>query len=121
MNDTTTFRPKWDARQEYSKTLVELLNQLKFTMEDEEAWYKLLRTYYSITSPFIDSEKRKQHKLELQKIIELIEKSSTQKIHNYKGTIRTLLFDIQDELINSTSHLLLSGDDLLDEDEDDLL
>jgi hypothetical protein len=112
------FKPMWDARQEYSKTLIGHINELKLVLDQPEAWYKLLRTYFSITSPFIIDKQKKECRNKLDKIQELINRSKVENLKNYIYTVNHLLFDAQDYIIDASSHLLmqvnkeeLEGDD----------
>lgn len=107
MDFTKRYTPEWDARQEYSKHLIEMLTDLKHVAgQDFLAWYRLIRNYYSITQAFMSSEDKNKCKFDLLKINELLIKSKTQQMHNYKDTMESMLYDTTDNVISATSHLL---------------
>lgn len=121
MDFTKRYTPEWDARQEYSKHLIEMLTDLKHVAgQDFEAWYRLMRNYYSITQAFMSPEDKDKCRAELKKINELLIKSKTQQMHNYKYTMENMLYDTTDNIITASSHLLnkVNSSEELSDDED---
>lgn len=121
MTEEGIFTPKWDGRQEFTKNLVEIIKQIKLVLDDHEAWYKLCRVYYAETQAFMKERPRQEIKIKLKKLLGLIDNSKKLNIVNIKITIRDELYDVYDDLMLATSHLLLPGDDLAEVDEEDLL
>ena len=121
MEGETRLKSSWDARQDFTKNLVRIIDACITSLVegDYEKFEKLLRMYFSITKTYMYKENRESILKLFVKVNNFKEINVREKSSVIKNQIKDILQTISDETFAATSHLLLDASDVDMEGEED--
>jgi hypothetical protein len=121
MEGETRLKSSWDARQDFTKNLVRIIDACITSLVegDYEKFEKLLRMYFSITKTYMYKENRESILKLFVKVNNFKEINVREKSSVIKNQIKDILQTISDETFAATSHLRLDASDVDMEGEED--